>query len=106
MSGSDLELKNVLNYPNPFSSGTTFTFWASQNCTAVIKIYTVAGRLLYKFEEFPLQTNELAQIAWDGRDEDGDVLANGVYFYKVIARGSLNGESKTAEEIQKFIIMR
>ena len=106
VSSSALELKNVLNYPNPFSKNTTFTFWANQNCSVSIKIYTVAGRLLYKFNQFPLKTNELAQIEWDGRDEDGDVLANGVYFYKVIAKADINGKTHTKEVIEKLVIMR
>ena len=76
------------------------------NCTARIKIYTVAGRLVYKSDEFPLALNQLAQIEWDGRDADGDEMANGVYFYKVIAKAFIDGKTKTKEVIQKLVIMR
>jgi len=38
------------------------------------------------------------RIYWDGRDQDGDEIANGLYFYKVIAKN--NGVIKTA--IQKL----
>ena len=106
VSGSDLELKNVLNYPNPFSKNTTFSFWANQDCNVRLKIYTIAGKLLKTFDEFSLDTNEFAQINWNGRDAEGDILANGVYFYKVIAKANINGKSKTKEVIQKLVIMR
>jgi len=106
VSSSDIEIRNVLNYPNPFSSNTTFTFWANQDCMAKIKIYTVAGRLIYTTDEFPLSMNEMAQVKWDGRDEDGDEIANGVYFYKVIAKATIEGKDKSAEALQKLLIVR
>lgn len=106
VSSSDFALKDVLNYPNPFSTRTTFTFWASHDCEATIKIFTVAGRLLYKFDETFLAANQLAQFEWDGRDEEGDGIANGVYFYKVIAKAHIDGKIKTKEAIEKLVIMR
>jgi hypothetical protein len=41
-------------------------------------------------------------ILGDGRDREGDELANGVYFYKVAM--SVNGKSE--EVIQKFAIVK
>ena len=106
LSSSNLEIRNVLNYPNPFSSNTVFTFWTNHDCMARVKIYTVSGRLIYTSDEFPLRMNELAKLRWDGCDDDGDPVANGVYFYKVSVKADLNGEEKTAEEIQKLVIIR
>ena len=42
------------------------------------------------------------KIYWDGRDEDGDILGNGVYLYKVI----LTAGEKTEKVIQKLAIVR
>lgn len=106
VSSSSLELRNVLNFPNPFSSGTTFSFWTNHDSEVNIKVYTVAGRLIHKFDSFYIQANEFAQIDWDGRDRDGDELANGVYFYKVQAKANINGKNKTAAVIEKFVVMR
>lgn len=82
-----LQLTNVYNYPNPFSSETVFTF--EQNSItpvdAEVKIYTVAGRLIASLKGNGL-TGSFLRIPWDGRDNDGDQLANGVYLYKVIVR--------------------
>ncbi|MBD3289083.1 type IX secretion system sortase PorU [candidate division KSB1 bacterium] len=106
VSSSSLALRNVLNFPNPFSSGTTFSFWANHDSEVNIKIYTVAGRLIHKFDNLFIRANELAQIEWDGRDRDGDELANGVYFYKVQAKANINGKNQRADVIEKLIVMR
>jgi flagellar hook assembly protein FlgD len=39
---------------------------------------------------------------WDGRDNDGDILANGVYLYKIILK---NGDEQK-EKISKLVILR
>jgi flagellar hook assembly protein FlgD len=56
---------------------------------------TVTGRVVREITqaEFgPIRIGRNASIyRWDGRDEFGDRLANGVYLYRVISR--LNGES-------------
>jgi len=84
------DLYDVYNYPNPFKDDTYFTF----NLTGeqlperfTIKIFTVAGRLI---KEIVVLGNKLQfgfnKIYWDGKDEDGNTLANGVYFYKIISQ--------------------
>ena len=68
-----------------------------------IKIYTIAGRLI---KEIKIPAVDLSydfnKIYWDGRDEDGDIIANGVYLYKVI----LTAGDKTEDVIQKLAIVR
>ena len=55
---------------------------------------TVTGRVVREIlqdEIGPMKIgNNISQYAWDGRDEYGDQLANGVYLYRVIAK--INGE--------------
>lgn len=104
-STSDLELANVVNYPNPFSRSTTFTFQRNSNdpIDVEVKIYTIAGRLIQTLQSYSV-TDRFVEISWDGRDRDGDPLANGVYFYKVIAK-TVDRHS-TKEELGKFVIMK
>ena len=53
---------------------------------ATIKIYTVTGRLIKTLgPETTVRSPNQSRIDWDGRDEDGDELANGVYLYKISA---------------------
>lgn len=105
-----LQLFNVMNYPNPLRNHTSFTFELNQpNAEVEIKIYTIAGRLIRKLEMEP--TEVLAgfnMVPWDGLDADGDRPANGVYLYKISARraSSENGETLLSEEIGKLVIQR
>jgi len=101
---NNLQLLDVYNYPNPFSAFTYFTFKLTRIPDILkIKIFTVAGRLV---KEMNLTSRELSydfnRIYWNGRDRDGDLLANGTYLYKVI----LYDENKTKSVIQKLAIIR
>lgn len=90
----------VYNYPNPFKNDTYFTFELRGTVVPdefLIKIYTVAGRLIKEIT-IPSSAMNIGfnRIYWDGRDEDGDEISNGIYFYKVISR--LNDETKIITE--------
>jgi hypothetical protein len=92
VSDDQLVVRDVYNYPNPFNSSTTFTFQHNLNGTinASIKIYTIAGRMIKVIEASTIN-DKFVKIPWDGRDEDGDILANGTYLYKIIVRSD-NGD--------------
>lgn len=101
---NNLQLLDVYNYPNPFRDITHFTFLLTRVPDLLtIKIYTIAGRLIKEIElnQSELQTN-LNRIPWDGRDADGNPVANGVYIYKINAR--IN--NKNTSVIQKLAIIR
>jgi len=102
---SRLELTEVMNYPNPFRNRTAFTFELNFDNTEVrVKIFTLSGRLIRTLEG--VGNSRFNQIDWDGRDEDGDQLANGVYLYKIIATQRLVGEILRDEEIGKLVVQR
>ena len=101
---NEARLLNVYNYPNPSRGETHFTFKLTQVPEEIrIKIFTIAGRLV---REIKLTSAELKydfnKIYWNGRDEDGDVLANGVYLYKVIMKAG----DKSEEVTQKLAIVK
>jgi hypothetical protein len=96
----ELEIVQLYNYPNPFARETYFTFvitglHAPEELT--IRIFTVTGR---KIRQITVSGSELQvglnRISWDGRDADGDEVANGYYFYQLTARGE--GRVETAIE--------
>jgi hypothetical protein len=100
-----LLLEKVLNYPNPITYSTHFTFSISLDATVDIKIYTVDGRLIRHLREYPAIAG-FNMIPWDVRDERGDIPANGVYLYKVIARTWSGGKNLSREVIGRLMIMR
>jgi hypothetical protein len=104
-STSDLRISDVFNYPNPFAHGTTFTFQQNQSSPidVEIKIYTLAGRIVRVLSSSGV-TDTFVRIGWDGRDEDGDILANGVYLYRVVAH-TVDGE-KSTQAIGKLSVLK
>ena len=99
---TEFHLRDIMNYPNPFRDETDFTYYLTQPADEVtIKIFTLSGRLIAMIENAPANAG-FNHAHWNGRDADGDVLANGVYLYKLIAK---SGERKL-EEIQKCVIVR
>lgn len=94
VDGNSLTLSEIVNYPNPFSNSTTFTFQHNFNSdiNVKIKIYTIAGRMIKEIEENNI-VDRFVKINWDGRDEDNNRIANGTYLYKVIVE-TTDGSSK------------
>jgi len=91
-------ISNLLNYPNPFTSSTAFVFTLTgsdipQNIR--IQILTVTGKIvreITKAELGPLRIGRnITEFKWDGTDQYGQKLGNGVYLYRVLT--NLNGRS-------------
>ena len=104
---TELEIRNPLTYPNPMRDECSFRFELSQEAEVSMRIYTVAGRLIKKFE--PAQGHVGYNIfpeTWDGRDNSGDLVANGVYLYKITAKSRREDETLTAESVGRLIIAK
>ncbi|MCP4727713.1 MAG: hypothetical protein GY863_21920, partial [bacterium] len=72
--------------PNPFADKTYFTYKLTGNFHDVrIRIYTVRGRLIRTIDYAPVGAG-FNRVEWDGRDQDGDLVANGVYLCRIIGR--------------------
>jgi len=85
-------ISNVLNYPNPFTTGTRFVFTltgAELPDYLKIQIMTVSGKIVREIgmdELGPVHIGRnITEFVWDGTDQYGDPLANGTYLYRVIA---------------------
>jgi hypothetical protein len=96
----------VFNYPNPFTRETLFTFVLTGSAVpdeVSIRIFTVAGR---KIREISVPQGALQigfnQVRWDGRDTDGDEIANGTYLYQV----RLKSTTASVSEISKLVKLR
>ncbi|HEX5002026.1 MAG TPA: C25 family cysteine peptidase, partial [Bacteroidia bacterium] len=98
-------ITEMINYPNPFSTSTRFVFTLTGSEIPEyfkIQIMTVTGKIVRE-----ITTDELGPIhigrnvteyAWNGKDEYGDQLANGVYLYRVIT--VLNGSAVEKRETE------
>ena len=94
---NESQITNFYPYPNPFSTSVRFVFTVTGMEVPdeiKIQIMTVTGRVVREIlqnELGPIRIgNNITEYAWDGRDEFGDQLANGVYIYRVLIR--MNGQ--------------
>lgn len=90
-------ISNLLNYPNPFTTSTAFVFTLTGSELPTqfrIQILTITGKVvkeINKDELGPIRIgNNITEYKWDGRDQFGQPLANGVYLYRVVA--DMNGK--------------
>jgi len=84
---------NALNYPNPFSESTTIAFSASRQAKVTIEIFDASMRLVRVLETAKVvETGEHYKKLWDGKTEDGESLARGVYFCQITVLSELKPE--------------
>lgn len=105
-------LTRVLNYPNPFSTSTRFVYTltgAELPEVFQIHIFTVSGKLVKVIDLKAMGDvffgRNITNYAWDGTDEYGDPLANGVYLYRVVtkmANGSADPELRDTDTERFF----
>ncbi|MFO7841728.1 MAG: C25 family cysteine peptidase [Fidelibacterota bacterium] len=103
-------LINYGNFPNPFTIKTTFIYELTEQFDDLrISIYTLSGRKIYTMSvqenaitDLPLQSIGYHEIPWYGKDEFGNTVANGVYFY--VIEGKVDG--KTIKEKGKVAKLR
>ena len=97
-----VSITHLLNVPNPIRTNTVFTYNLAQAPDQVtVKIYTVSGRLIRTIEDASARRG-YNETDWDARDENGERLANGVYFYKVIVKTDVH----KIEKIGRLAILR
>ena len=83
--------KTVLfaNYPNPFNPETWIPYHLAKDTEVTVKIYDATGALVRRLEmgyqKAGYYTNPKRAVYWDGKNELGERVASGVYFYTLKA---------------------
>jgi hypothetical protein len=70
------------NYPNPFNPATSISFNLPNPASWTLKIYNVAGQLVKTLEGY---SSGQMSVIWNGKDNSGNEIASGIYFYKLSA---------------------
>ena len=104
-------IRDVYPYPNPMSTQTTFAFRVEGGRNEALRdftlrIYTLSGRLVRQLEDRhldqPLRVG-WNTLRWNGRDEDGDRVATGVYLYRFRVEGA---EDTFRGDVEKISVIR
>ena len=94
--------KLLANYPNPFNPETWIPYELSKDTDVAIKIYASNGQLVRSLElghkMAGFYSNKDKAAHWDGKNEAGEHVSSGIYFYNIQA-----GDYK---DIRKMVIMK
>jgi hypothetical protein len=75
------------NFPNPFNPETWIPYQLAEGGDVTIRIYNVKGQLIKTLElgyqPAGIYTHRIRAAYWDGKNEEGDRVASGVYFYQL-----------------------
>lgn len=91
--------KDEIVYPNPFNQETKIEFSIGNSEKINLTIFNTNGQMIRKLIDGNLVPEGKYQIIWDGKDSQGNMLQNGIYYYL------LHGE-KTGERKGKIILSR
>jgi len=102
---NETTVSNVLNYPNPFSTSTEFVFTLTGRRVPdvfTIQIMTLSGKVVKEITKEEMGDLRIGlnrtKYKWNGTDEFGSKLANGVYLYRVFT--DYDGEEYEQYEIE------
>jgi hypothetical protein len=85
------------NYPNPFNSSTKISFDLPDDGQVELSIYDVLGRKVSTVLNDFLPAGEHSVI-WDGRSENGESMATGVFFYRL--------QSASFDETKRMLLVK
>ena len=94
------------NYPNPFNNQTTIMYdipsLMVNTVDVEILIYNTVGTLVRTLDEGDKGAGQHTTL-WDGRNDDGEKVSSGVYFYQL--RAKVDGQSDY-NKTKKMVIVR
>ncbi|MCK5127454.1 MAG: type IX secretion system sortase PorU [candidate division Zixibacteria bacterium] len=109
MAGN-IMISSLMNYPNPMEEYTEFYFELSESAeSAELKIFTLSGRNIKALKSTSLASGRNRSFYWDGRDLDGDRVAQGIYMYKITVKGRVISGAASADNMTeafgKFVLL-
>ena len=82
-----LKIDNLMNYPNPFTDFTTFSFdngEFEEPLSINLNVYDLRGNIVYNYENiYEFSPEKIDNIIWDGKDLNNYPLPQGIYIYKL-----------------------
>jgi hypothetical protein len=75
------------NYPNPFNASTTIEFRLQRAGNVEISVLNIAGQTVRTLLS-DTRPRGLHAVVWDGRDDLGNEVVSGVYFYRIETYGT------------------
>ena len=90
----------LANYPNPFNPETWIPYQLAESAEVTLTIYDMNGRLVWRLmlghQMAGMYQSRSRAAYWDGRNQLGEPLASGLYFYTLTVRSETRADDFTA----------
>ena len=90
-------ISTLKNYPNPFNPTTTINFEVPKNSkNASLEIFNIKGQSIkqFKIENNVFLSGDEGSVIWNGKDNGGNPVSSGVYFYQLNVDGEIKSTNK------------
>ncbi|MBU1700033.1 MAG: CIA30 family protein [Candidatus Eisenbacteria bacterium] len=94
----DSEKVTVWTTPNPFHGTMDFLLATSNRTAVMLDVFDIQGRRVRSLVENHVYESGLHRISWNGKGDNGQVVAGGVYFYRLKTMGR--------EESNRIVLIR
>ena len=95
----DLPLRFALeqNYPNPFNSNTIINFTVPEAGNVKLEVFNILGQKVNTLvDEYLTAGNH--HVLWNGQNSSGDIVASGVYLYRIA--------TPDKQEVKKLVLLK
>jgi hypothetical protein len=93
------------NYPNPFNPSTEIRFQLPQASHVVVSIFNTLGQEIRRLAEREYEAG-VHSIRWDGKDNVGNAMSGGVYFYQLQVVDPAKGGAGNFSQVKKMNLLK
>jgi hypothetical protein len=93
------------NHPNPFNPQTAIYYELPSECLVKVEIFNIMGQQIRMIGS-KIQGPGQAQMLWDGRDEKGELMGTGIYFYRIMAFAIKNNANILFQQTKKMLLVK
>ena len=98
------------NFPNPFNPETWIPYQLSEDSPVSVSIYDTTGKLIRTlslgYQSAGFYYNRGRAAYWDGRNETGESVASGVYFYQLHVSPSQSIGAGDYTDLRRMVILK
>jgi len=93
------------NYPNPFNPETSVNYTIPQEASVRLTIYNILGQKTVTLVD-ERKSSGVYTVKWNGTNDSGNQVASGLYFYRLEARHTKNGNQRIFVDAKKMLLLR